>query len=124
MTIVLVHSSSLKVQVSVKGHRRSSQKPSETNKIRLEGWGFKKLHFGLQMVLNVHFGLRVEKPEVGTFVHFRGKVGVLSDTNFARFAGLVQTFAMDPERILLTFSGQTGTDCHLSWADSQGVKSR
>ena len=42
-------------------HRKSSQKPSETNKIRLGGWRFsKKLHVRLQMVFCIHIGLRVE----------------------------------------------------------------
>ena len=57
----------------VRGHGKSSQKPSETNKIRLGGWEFsKKSHFGLQMVFCIHVGLIVHSliPGHQTFSDF------------------------------------------------------
>ena len=47
----------------VKGHRKSSQKPSETIKIRFffgGGGGLQKSHHSLQMVFCIDTGLRVE----------------------------------------------------------------
>ena len=44
----------------VGGHRKNSQ-PSETNKIRLGGWGFlKKSHFRFQMVFWIQIGLSLK----------------------------------------------------------------
>ena len=76
-------------------HRRS---PVKRTKFVWEQrrWGFlTKSHFGLQMVVCVHIGRRVE-AESAIFCSFRGRVGVSSETNFVRFAGLLRTFAMAP----------------------------
>ena len=83
----------------LRDHRKSSQKPSKTNKIRLGGLGFsKKSHFGLQMVFCIHIGLRVEAWSANLCL-FRGREGVSSETNFVRFTGLLRTFAVAPKRL-------------------------
>ena len=77
-------------------HRKSSQKPSETNKIRLGGWGFSKNRTSGFKWCFVYTLVWELKPEVRTFVRFGGREGVSSETNFVRFAGLLRTFAIAP----------------------------
>ena len=52
--------------LQLRGHRKSSQKPSETDKIRLGGGGIAKI--------TPEASIDRLKPEVKTFVRFRGGV--------------------------------------------------
>ena len=83
--------------ILLRDHRKSSQKPSKTNKIRLGGDGdFKKSHFGLQMVFCIHFCLRVEAWSAN-FCSFRQEEGGFKWNSFCSFrSGLLQTFVMAP----------------------------
>ena len=99
----------------LRDHRKSSQKPSETNKIHLAGGGFRRnstLGFKWCFVYTLVWEL---KPEVRTSVHFEGREGVSSETNFVCFAGLLRTFAMAPKSAR-TFWGALVSDCFSAYA--------
>ena len=67
------------IMTFLRGHRKISQKPSETNKIRLGGGGFRKnCTLGFKWYF-VYILVSELKPEVRTFVCFGGREEVSSE---------------------------------------------
>ena len=89
------------LRFSVRGYRKSFQKPSETNIFfgGGGGWGWgggRKNHTSSFKWAFVHTLVCALKPDVRTFFFFWGG-GESTETNFVHFVGLLWTYVMAPD---------------------------